>query len=422
MGHTLNAYAPFVGHSAIDELRLLADRLHGWAIRCVNATRVGGGVAEILTRMVPLCHELGVDMRWDVLEGSEPFFRVTKTMHNALHGQQEALTPDARELFLRVSEENLARLQLEGDLFFIHDPQPIAFVQSRRKLGGKWIWRCHIDVSRPQQGAWDFMRPFILQYDAAIFSAPAFAQVLPVRQLLIAPSIDPVSEKNRELAPGEVAEVLRELQIPTDWPIITQVSRFDYLKDPIGVIDAFRLVRRSFKCRLILAGGPASDDPEGSEVLRRVQEEAKRTPEIHVLMLPPNSDRAINALQRASSVVIQKSLREGFGLTVAEALWKSRPVVASAVGGIPLQVKHGYSGLLVRSVEGAARAIAECLQQPEYAAKLGAQGREHVRQNFLLTRHLREYLLAFLTAGSPKDVLEFHDQPPHQPRACTTAL
>jgi trehalose synthase len=233
-----------------------------------------------------------------------------------------------------------------------------------------------------------------------------------MRQILIAPSIDPLSDKNRELTPEDITGILQKLEVPRDRPIITQVSRFDYLNDPLGVIEAFIRVRRSVKCRLVLAGGPASDDPEAEEVLDQVRERATGHSDIHLLMLPPDSNLEINALQRASAVIVQKSLKEGFGLTVAEALWKARPVVASAVGGIPLQVKHRYSGLLVHSVEGAAYAIKQLLNNPDYAKRLGENGREHVRQNFLLTRHLRDYLLMFLTLESTKDVvyLNGHEQ------------
>jgi len=397
-------YEPLVGDSDIDELRELAKRLAGKRIVMVNSTRTGGGVAEILNRMVPLLNELGMAVRWEIIEGSEPFFAVTKKLHNALHGRPEVISQELFELFLEVGRRNAQRMALDGDIVFIHDPQPITLID-KRQPASHWIWRCHIDVSHPNQTAWDFLRPFILKYDAAVYSSSAFAQQMAMRQILIAPSIDPLSEKNRELPPEEVAAILQRLGVPQDRPIITQVSRFDYLKDPLGVIEAFRIVRKSMKCRLVLAGGPATDDPEAEEVLDRVREQAQGHPEIHVLMLSPNSDLEINAVQRASTIVVQKSLKEGFGLTVSEALWKARPVVASAVGGIPIQVKHRYSGLLVHSVEGAAHAIKQLLSNPEYAKRLGENGREHVRQNFLLTRHLRDYLLMFLTLESAEDVV-----------------
>ena len=403
---TLTDYEPIVGATMLQELRELAKRLAGRRVVMVNSTRVGGGVAEILQRMLPMLHELDVEARWEVLEGTAPFYRVTKAMHNALHGQPEPVTDEMLETFLAVGRRNADRLALEEELVFLHDPQPLPLIEQRqRRPASRWIWRCHIDLSRPAAKVWEFMEPFVKAFDAAVYSSAAFARDLAMRQVLIAPSIDPLSEKNRDVSPEEITEVLQRLGIPRDLPIVTQVSRFDHLKDPLGVIEAFRKVRRSVACRLVLAGGPATDDPEGQEVLNRVQEAAGGDPEIHLLMLPPDSHLEINVLQRASAVVVQKSIREGFGLTVSEALWKSRPVVASAVGGIPLQVKHHYSGLLVHSVDGTAQAIKQLLNNPHYAKRLGENGREHVRQNFLLTRHLQEYLLLFLTVslGAPQD-------------------
>ena len=402
----LAAYEPIAGPSTVAELVQLATRLADRRVVMVNSTRVGGGVAEILNRMVPLLTELGLDVRWEVVEGPGPFYRVTKAFHNALHGAPESISQEMYDLFLEVGRANAERLDLDQDIVFIHDPQPIVFVERRkRRPRARWLWRCHIDVSRPDQGVWSFLEPFILRYDAAVYSAPAFTQRMAMRQLLIAPSIDPLSDKNRELSPEEVDAILRRLEVPRDCPIVTQVSRFDRLKDPVGVIDVFRRVRRSVKCRLVLAGGTATDDPEGEEVLAQVREQAKGDPEIHLLLLPPDSHLAINALQRASAVVLQKSIREGFGLTVSEALWKARPVVASAVGGIPLQVQHRYSGLLVHSIEGAAHAVKQLLGNPAYAKRLGENGREHVRHNFLLTRHLTDYLLAFLSLDYTTDTI-----------------
>lgn len=399
-------YEPFIGASAVEELRAVARRLSGKRVIMVNSTRVGGGVAEILNRMVPLMQELGMDVRWEIIEGSPAFYRATKAMHNALHGKAEDISEEMVELFLETGRQNAARMLLEGEYVIIHDPQPIPLVSIRKPHPqAAWVWRCHIDISQPNPQAWNLIRPFILQFDTAIYSAAAFVQPMLMRQILVPPSIDPLSDKNRELSHEEIAVVLGRLGIPQDEPIITQVSRFDYLKDPVGVIRAFRRIRRSVKCRLVLAGGPASDDPEGEEVLARTQEAAANDPEIHLLMLLPNSDVEINALQRASAVVIQKSIREGFGLTVSEALWKARPVVASAVGGIPLQVKHRYSGLLVHSIEGAAHAVKQLLNHPDYARRLGENGREHVRQNFLITRHLQDYLLTLLAVGHPGDTI-----------------
>lgn len=407
---TLDQYRPFVGPSTLRELRWLAEHLNGRRICCVNATKTGGGVAEILHRMIPLLRELGLDVWWEVLEGHPAFYQATKKLHNALHGKPETLTPEMQQTLIEVNQRNLSRLNLDADIVFIHDPQPIALVEARRQVGRHWLWRCHIDLTYAQRDAWEFLRPYVQRYDAAVYSAPAFARPLAIRQILIAPSIDPLSDKNKELSPETINDVFAHLGIPQDRPIVTQVSRFDYLKDPIGVVEAFRLVRRSIRCRLVLAGGPASDDPEGEEILAKVRERVGSDPDIHLLMLPPDSHTEINALQRGSTVIVQKSLREGFGLTVAEALWKGKPVVASAVGGIPLQVIHRHGGWLCHSIEGAALAIKRLLANPAYAQQLGVNGREHVRQNFLLTRHLKEYLLLFLALDHAEEVVELGQQ------------
>jgi len=398
----IEEYASIVGQSTIDDLRLLGDKLRGKVIQHINSTSVGGGVAEILNRMVPLLRELGVDTRWDLIKGGEQFFAVTKKFHNALHGRREEIAERDFEIFRETSAENVRDVNVHGDIVFIHDPQPIALIE--RKTGNKWIWRCHVDVSDPNREVWEFLRDYVVRYDSAVFSSPSFSQRLPLRQFLIAPSIDPLSDKNRELPPETVDEVLRKYGIPRDKPIITQISRFDRLKDPVGVIEAYLQVKRYSDCRLILAGGGAADDPEGAAVLEEVREKAHGDPDIHVLLLPQN-DIEINALQRASTVIIQKSIKEGFGLTVSEALWKAKPVVASNVGGIPLQITHRYSGLLCHSVEGAAFAMKQLLASPAYARRLGENGREHIRNNFLLTRHLRDYMLVFLSLYHPEDVV-----------------
>ncbi len=398
----IDDYASIVGQSTIEDLKLLAERLKGKIIQHINSTSVGGGVAEILNRMVPLLGELGVDCRWDLIKGGAQFFEVTKKFHNALHGHPEEITDHDLEIFMETTEINLGLMNLYGDIVFIHDPQPIGLV--KKKTDKKWLWRCHIDVSHPNKKVWDFLMSFIPSYDSAVFSAPIFSQRLPIRQFLISPSIDPLSDKNKELPQETIDAALEKYSIVKDKPIITQISRFDRLKDPVGVIAAYLQVKKYIDCQLILAGGTATDDPEGTQVLAEVQEKAKKDPDIHVLLLPQD-DILVNALQRASDVIIQKSLKEGFGLTVAEALWKAKPVVASHVGGISLQVKHKYSGLLCHSIEGAAFAIKQLLNSPEYAKKLGENGREHIKNNFLLTRHLREYMLLFLSLYHPEDIV-----------------
>lgn len=392
---SLDEYA-IVDPTEVGELRELARHLKGRHVKMVNSTAVGGGVAEILTRLVPLLNELGVPTRWDGITGGDLFFQVTKAFHNALHGATFAGPPEWFDNFLETNEENRRRLDFPEDFVVIHDPQPAALVEARDGAPGRWIWRCHIDLSRPDETVWGFLRPFVERYDAAIFSAPAFTRGLAIPQFLFFPAIDPLSDKNRELSPEEVGAVLAHFGIDPERPILTQVSRFDRLKDPVGVIQAYRLVKKYVDCQLVLAGGGADDDPEGAAVLGEVQEAAAGDSDIHILNLPPWSALEINALQRASTIVVQKSLREGFGLTVSEALWKNRPVVASAVGGIPSQVIHKLTGMLVHSVEGCAYQLRYLLGNPDVARRLGQNGHEHVKENFLVTRALRRYLLLFL--------------------------
>ncbi|MFC2000505.1 glycosyltransferase [Chloroflexota bacterium] len=374
----------------------MADKLAGKVVQHVNSTHDGGGVAEILRRMVPLMQGLGIDTRWNIIKGDQRFFRTTKKFHNVIQGREESIRTKE---FSRILEPSQGAVEefLHADFIVIHDPQPISLVSKRLGSGGKWIWRCHIDVSDPPEEVWSFIQEFVIQYDAAIFSAPSFTQSLPVRQYLIAPSIDPFSDKNKELSEDEIDMVCAKHHIPRDKPIVTQVSRFDHFKDPVGVIQAFEMVKKEIDCRLVLAGGTASDDPESEEVLIQVRKHAADIKDIHVLLLPPDSDIEINALQRASAVIVQKSLKEGFGLTVSEAMWKKKPVVASAVGGIVLQIENNISGLLCHNVEGTAAAVKKLLSDPTCARRLGENAREHVRQNFLITRHLRDYLSLFLS-------------------------
>jgi len=397
-------YVPVVGQPIIDDLMLVADKLKGKIVQHINSTAVGGGVAEILNRMVPLLTELGVDSRWDVMKGGEQFFWVTKKFHNALHGKHEEITQRDFDIFMETSRRSIEQLDTYGDIVFVHDPQPIALIN--KKSANKWIWRCHIDISNPNQTVWEYLRSFVDKYDAAVFSAPSFSQNLPIRQFLIPPSIDPLSDKNKDLPQEIIESVLEKYGIAGDKPIITQISRFDRLKDPMGVIEVFQEVKRHIDCQLVLAGGTAADDPEAIEVLEEVREKAQHDRDIHILLMPQN-DLEVNALQRGSTVIIQKSIKEGFGLTVTEALWKAKPVVASAVGGIPLQITHKYSGLLCHTIQGAAFAIKQLLNAPEYAKKLGENGQEHIRNNFLLTRHLRDYMLMFLSLYHTENVISF---------------
>jgi trehalose synthase len=391
----LDQYAALLGAGEIEELRALAKPLRGRSIGMINSTAVGGGVAEILTRLVPLAEELEVNIQWEVMSGDDDFFRVTKAFHNALHGAPYHVTPRDFEIFLAWNERNRARLPLDAEFMVIHDPQPIALIDDRHDSNRRWVWRCHIDLSHPNLAVWDFLEPYVSRYDAAMFSSPEFSRQLPISQFLFYPAIDPLSEKNCDLDDYFVAEVLARYQIDPERTILTQISRFDRLKDPAGVIRAYRIVKRYFDCQLVLAGGSASDDPEGAFVLKEVLREASNDPDIKVIELPAWAPLEVNALQRASTIVIQKSLREGFGLTVSEALWKRKPVVASAVGGIPNQVIHGQTGLLAHSVEGTAYQIRFLLSHPEIAKNLGDQGHEHVKENFLITQKLKRYLTLF---------------------------
>jgi trehalose synthase len=394
---TLDQYVPLLGAAEVEELRTLARPLEGSTVEMMNSTAVGGGVAELLSRILPLMRELGLEARWLVMEGDADFFEVTKAFHNALHGGAFLGGEREFEIFRECNRRNRERFPLDGRFVVIHDPQPAPFIEARPEPNrGHWFWRCHIDLSRPDPAVWRFLEPWVHLYDGAIFSSPSFARQLPLPQYLFYPSIDPLADKNIELDPEFIARVLALFKIDAKRPILTQISRFDRLKDPVGVVRAYRLVKRYFDCQLILAGGSASDDPEGSQVLEEVRAEAGADEDIHLLELPASSPLEINALQRASTIIIQKSLREGFGLTVTEALWKKKPVVASAVGGIPLQVIHKHTGLLVHSVEGTAYQLRFLLSHPEIGRRLAEQGHEHVRENFLVTGNLRRYLTLFL--------------------------
>ncbi len=391
----LDGYRAAVGDAALRSLAALARCLRGHRVVMVNSTSTGGGVAEILHRLVRLMNELGLPTTWEVMPGDSRFYAITKTIHNTLHGWPGALTDEDREYFHDVNRRAAQSLALDGDLVLIHDPQPAALVLHQRRPRQHWVWRCHIDLSRAQPDVWGFLSPIVAGYQAAVFSHVSFVPSLDVPSYLVPPSIDPLSDKNRELSPAEEDALLEPLDLPARKPWVTQISRFDRIKDPLGVIEAFLLSRKREDAHLVLAGGGADDDPEGAEVLREVRERAGKRSDISVLLLPADAHLTINALQCRSTVVLQKSLREGFALTVSEALWKRRAVVASAVGGIPLQVLHERTGLLVRSVQGCAFQITRLLRSPDLRRRLGQEGHEHVRHNFLHPREARDYLAIF---------------------------
>jgi len=388
-------YETIIGNAQVDELRFLASILRGKTVKMVNSTAVGGGVAEMLNCLVPLLRELEIKTGWEVITGGNDFFEITKAFHNALHGGEYALTEQARDVFMRHTEQNRQRMNFDEDFIVIHDPQPAGLVDSKTGRSSRWIWRCHIDLSNPNIEVWNFLQPMVERYDAAVFSSPAFARQLSIPQALFYPCIDPLSEKNKELEESYIREVCDNFGVDRSRPIVTQISRFDRLKDPVGVIQAYKMAKKYVDFQLVLAGGSASDDPEGAIVLREVMEAADEDPDIIVLDLPPWSALEINALQRASTIIVQKSLKEGFGLTVTEGLWKGKPIIASAVGGIPTQVIDKLTGALVHSVEGCAYQIRYLLMHPELGLQLGRNGREHVKENFLMTTNVRRWLLLF---------------------------
>ncbi len=398
-GATLAAYEAVVGPVAVSQLTQLARELTGARVVHVNSTREGGGVAEILGWLIPLMNDLGLNASWEVVDGHPAYFNVTKTFHNGLQGQNVALPRSMTQVYEETVAANAERLRPileDADFVFIHDPQPAFLLPLCPERKGKWVWRCHIDASHPNRKVWTYLRSIVQGYDTSIFSMPDFAQRLDHPQFIIAPSIDPLSEKNRDLSDAEIAACTDRFKLAPDMPILTQISRFDRFKDPLGVIDAFKMLNGSVDAQLVLAGGGATDDPEGAAVLEEVREAAQDDPRIFVLMLPPDAHRTINALQRLSTVVIQKSLQEGFGLTVTEAMWKSRTVIGGNVGGIRLQVHNYHTGFLVDTPEGAALRIRELLRNPVRMVQMGETARNFVKHNFLLTRHLREYLTLML--------------------------
>ncbi len=397
MSSLLERYSETAGPDAVEQLRQLAAPLRGCRIVHVNSTRTGGGVAEILNQLVPLLTELGLAVEWHVIEGTPTFFSCTKKFHNCLQGGGEPPTPHELHEYERVNGANAERLHdvlRAADLVVIHDPQPAPLLQFTPDRKGRWIWRCHIDAGRPVRVVWQYLRRFLRDYDASVFSLADFARALPHPQYLIAPAIDPFSPKNCELSDAFIADVLSDFGLDPERPLLLQVSRFDRFKDPVGVIQAFRMVKPFFpKAQLVLAGGSAADDPEGAAVLAEVRAAAEsEAGSVMILELPPDAHRIINALQRAAQIVIQKSTREGFGLTVAEALWKGKPVIGGNTGGIRLQVVNYHTGFLVNSPEGAAMRIRYLLRNPEVAARMGEVGRRHVRENFLMSRLAREHL------------------------------
>ncbi|MEM4657476.1 MAG: glycosyltransferase [Candidatus Methanosuratincola sp.] len=387
-------YAPIVGEGTVETIRKMSENIKGERAVHVNATSYGGGVAEILSRMIPLASSLGIDVTWETLKGDIDFFKVTKKMHNALQGDLGTSVSDEEfALYLRVAAENAAAINLDADVVVIHDPQPLPLVSQRRR--GKWAWRCHIDTSTPNEAVWSKLEPMVGMYDLAIFSMERYIpKRLAIPSIIDYPTIDPLAPKNAPMKPEEVEKVLERYGVDPDRPLIGQVARFDPWKDPLGAIDVYRQVKNAAPgVQLAMIGSFARDDPEGAEWYERVMRYAGRDENIFVLSnLDGVGDLEVNAFQRAFSVALQLSRREGFGLTVTEALWKGVPVVARRAGGIPLQVIDGTTGFLTEGTGDAAERVVLLLRRPWLARELGDRGRQHVRLNFLITKGLSNYL------------------------------
>ncbi len=393
---TIESYRDVAPPGTVDLIYSLAEKLKGRSFLHVNSTRLGGGVAEMLLRLIPIFNDLGIETKWEVIKGNDLFYKTTKGFHNALQGDKQVITDEMYDGYKEVNKKNASELSLDSDFVVIHDPQPAAFIEFKPKKK-KWVWRCHIDISKPQRKVWNFLKEYVSQYDGAIFSLPGFAQKLAIPQFLIYPSIDPLSDKNKELDDKTIDAELNKYGIPRDRDIILQVSRFDKFKDPLGVIEAYKLVKKYNDCVLILAGGGATDDPEGLQVLQDIQDIAAKDKDIFILDLPPDANITINALQRAATIILQKSTKEGFGLTVAEAMVKGKPIIGGAVGGITMQIVYGKTGYTVNSVEGCAYRMRYLLNNPAIAANMGMNAVDYTRRNFFITRHICDYLALMST-------------------------
>lgn len=391
----LQNYYDIVDDSVIHKLYKNGRNLYDKKMIHINSTSQGGGVAEMLSTYIPLMNDIGLPAGWRILHGNNDFFEITKKFHNSLQGDPINLTQIKQRLYQQASENFAQFTHLFHDFVVIHDPQPLPLINYYKKRQ-PWIWRCHIDLSHPNKTLWKFLKKFIIKYDLVIVSHENYKQQdLPVEQRIIHPAIDPMSSKNKELSTGEINKTLKKFGIRTDKPIITQISRFDKWKDPEGVLDIFKIVKQKVDSRLILCGSMAADDPEGIKIFEKVRKKAANLIEKgDVILITEENNILVNVLQRVSSVILQKSLREGFGLTVTEALWKGSPVLASNIGGIPLQIKDGENGYLLepRDIEGFAERIIHLLNHEGEAEKLGKKGKEYVRENFLMTRLVLDYM------------------------------
>jgi len=387
---TIGDYAPFVGEEAAERIVQKAYRLRGLSIVHVSSTFYGGGVAEMLSSLTLLERSLGLRADWRLIQGSPDFFSVTKKLHNALQGADINVTDLKQKIYEEVNIQNALRMELDGDVVIIHDPQPLPLVQHVRRRC-PWIWRCHIDLSHPHPEAWKLVQPLVEQYDAVILSLPEYAREIGTPQVFVMPGIDPFAPKNRPFTDAEIDERLRRYEIPEDLPLVVQVSRFDPWKDPEGVIEAFELATREAPATLVLLGNVAMDDPEGQQVFESII--GRKSDRIRILTAEDSA--FVNALQRRATVVVQKSLREGFGLTVSEAMWKSAVVIGGNCGGIRHQIENEKSGFLVSSVEDAAARIVEALRNPGLRSTMGEAAHATVVERFLLSRVLEDELDMF---------------------------
>lgn len=392
---SLEDFRKIVPDTTLAEIYARARGLYGKHVVHVNSTYMGGGVAEILYSLAMLMNDVGIDTGWRILHGTPAFFDVTKSFHNALQGARIDLTEKKKQLYLQINSNYARFTHLHHDCVIVHDPQPLALIRSYRKHQ-PWIWRCHIDLTQPNEQLWDFLKGFLLKYDQIVVSNPKYIKDdLPVDQRLMCPAINPLNLKNVDLLESTVLRYIKKAGIPTDKPLVTQVSRLDPWKDPGGVIDVFKRVREKVDCRLLFCYNLAGDDPEGIQMYTRTFRKARKYVEKgDILFVVGNNDGLVNSIQRFSAVVIQKSIKEGFCLSVTEALWKGTPVVASNVGGIPSQVEDGENGFLLEphDVDGFADRIVQLLKKPEMAASMGKKGKETVREKFLITRLLSDYL------------------------------
>lgn len=392
MERKLSNYENIVDSYVLEEIKRVAQSLEGLSLLHINSTLVGGGVAEMLHSLVPLFNDAGIKTRWEVIEGTSSFFDTTKQIHNAMQGGRVEFDKDMQKEYERINQQNAELLDFNADVVVIHDPQPLPLIDYNTKKS-PWIWRCHIDFSAPDKGVWAMLKPFVARYDAMVISSESFMKhELSVLTSIIPPATDPFSAINRDLSQEAVAAKLAEYDIPQGVPLIAQVSRFDKWKDPLGVLEAFRRIRQETDCHLVMLGSMASDDPEGPKIYADVAAQADKLDGVQ--LITESDPLLVNALQRTAAVVLQLSRKEGFGLTVSEALWKGTPVVATRVGGIPLQIEDGRTGFLVdyADYDAVAERVLQILGDPDLGVELGREGREHVRKNFLMPRLLLDWL------------------------------